>query len=158
MRNNQPVTDKEYVLRDGAAIISRTDGKGLIVDCNEEFIEASGFTWDELIGKPHNMVRHPDMPSAAFHDFWDTLKRGRHGPAWSRIVEKMATSIGFARPRLHCPMDRVTVRSEPSQALMKSLKPKRYMQDYEMEKTFSSMRGAWYQEVGLQPSSSNLKA
>lgn len=92
MRNNQPVTDKEYVLRDGAAIISRTDGKGLIVDCNEEFIEASGFTRDELIGKPHNMVRHPDMPPAAFHDFWDTLKRGR---PWSGMVKNRRKNGDF---------------------------------------------------------------
>jgi PAS domain S-box-containing protein len=84
MKNNQPVTNHEYVLREGAAIISRTDSKGRIVDCNLEFIEASGFTREELIGQPHNMVRHPDMPEEAFRDFWDTLKRGR---PWSGMVK-----------------------------------------------------------------------
>ena len=83
MRNNQPVTNQEYVLREGAAIISRTDSKGRIVDCNLEFIEASGYTRDELIGQPHNMVRHPDMPEEAFRDFRDTLKRGR---PWSQDI------------------------------------------------------------------------
>ncbi|TSA48338.1 MAG: PAS domain-containing protein, partial [Nitrosomonadales bacterium] len=77
MRNNQPVTKNEYVLRPGAAIISRTDAKGLITDCNEEFIEASGYTREELIGQPHSLVRHPDMPAEGFRDLWDTVSRGR---------------------------------------------------------------------------------
>jgi aerotaxis receptor len=92
MRNNQPVTTQEYVLREGAAIISRTDSKGRIVDCNLEFIEASGFTRDELIGQPHNMVRHPDMPEEAFRDFWDTLKRGR---PWSGMVKNRRKNGDF---------------------------------------------------------------
>jgi aerotaxis receptor len=77
VRNNQPVTRHEYVLKDGAAIISRTDSRGIITDCNEEFVEISGFTLGETLGQPHNMVRHPDMPPAAFKDLWQTLKRGR---------------------------------------------------------------------------------
>lgn len=84
MRNNQPVTQNEYVLKDGAAIISRTDKKGQITDCNQEFIEASGFERDELLGQPHNMVRHPDMPQEAFRDMWSTLKSGR---PWSGFVK-----------------------------------------------------------------------
>jgi aerotaxis receptor len=92
MRNNQPVTNQEYVLREGAAIISRTDSKGRIVDCNQEFIEASGFTREELIGQPHNMVRHPDMPEEAFRDFWDTLKRGR---PWSGMVKNRRKNGDF---------------------------------------------------------------
>jgi len=84
VRNNLPITNKEYELPDGAAIISHTDSKGRITDCNEEFVIASGFTREELIGEPHNMVRHPDMPSAAFEDMWNTLKRGR---PWSGIVK-----------------------------------------------------------------------
>jgi aerotaxis receptor len=84
MRNNQSVTQNEYVLKDGAAIISRTDKKGQITDCNEEFVEASGFERDELLGQPHNMVRHPDMPPEAFRDMWSTLKSGR---PWSGFVK-----------------------------------------------------------------------
>jgi len=84
MKNNQPVTNNEYVLRDGAAIISRTDARGIITDCNEEFIEASGYPREELIGQPHNLVRHPDMPPEGFQDLWDTLKRGR---PWVGLVK-----------------------------------------------------------------------
>ncbi|MCX7173689.1 MAG: methyl-accepting chemotaxis protein [Proteobacteria bacterium] len=84
MRNNQPVTNLEYALRPGIAIISITDAKGVITECNEAFVEASGFTREELIGQAHNIVRHPDMPPAAFQDMWDTLRRGR---PWSGIVK-----------------------------------------------------------------------
>lgn len=84
MRNNRPITNNEYELRDNAVIISRTDAQGLITDCNEEFVEASGFTREELIGQPHNMIRHPDMPAEGFRDLWDTLGRGR---PWVGLVK-----------------------------------------------------------------------
>lgn len=84
MRNNQPVTTHEYAVRDGAAIISRTDLNGNIVDCNEEFVEASGYELDELLGQPHNIIRHPDMPQEAFRDMWATLKANR---PWSGYVK-----------------------------------------------------------------------
>lgn len=76
MKNNQPVSNIEYVIRDGTFIISRTDLKGLITSCNSDFIEASGYSEEELIGQPHNIVRHPDMPEEAFADLWNTLKSG----------------------------------------------------------------------------------
>lgn len=84
MRINQPVSNHEYELRDGIAIISRTDASGIITDCNEDFIEASGYTREELIGQPHNLIRHPDMPAEGFRDLWDTIKRGR---PWSGLVK-----------------------------------------------------------------------
>lgn len=84
MSKSLHITNKEFVLRDGIAIISRTDAKGNIVDCNDEFIEASGFSHDEVIGKPHNILRHPDMPAEAFRDMWSTLKRGR---PWGGMVK-----------------------------------------------------------------------
>ena len=77
MRQNLPVTKNEYPITDGAAIISRTDLTGNIVYCNEEFVVASGFNRDEVIGKPHNILRHPDMPAEAYRDMWATLQRGR---------------------------------------------------------------------------------
>jgi len=84
MSSNQPVSNSEYSLRDGITITSHTDAKGIITDCNEDFVEASGYTREELIGKPHNILRHPDMPAAAFADLWATVKRGR---AWVGIVK-----------------------------------------------------------------------
>lgn len=84
MRNNQPVTQKEYEVRYDCAIISHTDAKGQIVYVNDEFVEYAGFTREELIGKPHNIIRHPDMPTEAFRDMWATLKKGR---AWQGIIK-----------------------------------------------------------------------
>ncbi|MFO1226444.1 methyl-accepting chemotaxis protein [Roseateles sp.] len=84
MRSNLPVTQQEYVLREGMTIVSKTDLKGRITYINDDFIEASGFTVDELIGQPHNIVRHPDMPEEAFEDLWATLKAGR---PWTGLVK-----------------------------------------------------------------------
>lgn len=84
MRNNQPVTQKEYPVRTDCAIISHTDASGNLVYVNDEFIEYAGFSHSELIGKPHNIVRHPDMPKEAFRDMWATLKNGR---AWQGLVK-----------------------------------------------------------------------
>ncbi len=77
MRNNQPVTGVERQYPNDIAIISHTDEKGLITFVNDDFVEVSGFSQDELIGQPQNIVRHPDMPAEAFRDLWDTIKSGR---------------------------------------------------------------------------------
>ena len=84
MRANLPVTNREYDYPDGEFIVSTTDAKGLITYANSIFIEISGFTAEEIIGAPHNIVRHPDMPSAAFEDFWRTLKKGK---PWRGLVK-----------------------------------------------------------------------
>ena len=76
MRNNQPVTQREYRLRENAVIISWTDAKGNITFANDDFVETSGFAREELIGQPQNIVRHPDMPAEAFRDLWATIKAG----------------------------------------------------------------------------------
>ncbi|MDP1733932.1 MAG: methyl-accepting chemotaxis protein [Sulfuritalea sp.] len=77
MRSNLPVTQNEIVLRDDQMIVSKTDLKGQITYINRDFLDISGFTESELIGQPHNIVRHPDMPEAAFADLWRTLKAER---------------------------------------------------------------------------------
>ena len=77
MKNNQPVTDREVMMKPGALLVTRTNLKGVITFANDAFIEISGFTKDELIGSNHNMVRHPDMPPAAFEDLWLSLKAGK---------------------------------------------------------------------------------
>ena len=84
MRQNLPVTGSEFMLRDGIQIVSATDAKGLITFCNPDFIEASGFSEAELMGAPHNIVRHPDMPAEAFKDLWDTLAAGH---PWTGLVK-----------------------------------------------------------------------
>ncbi len=84
MRNNGTVTHKEYALKPNITIVSRTDTHGNILSANEAFIEASGFEWSELVGQPHNMLRHPDVPEAVFKDFWQTLQAGK---PWTQIVK-----------------------------------------------------------------------
>jgi len=84
MRTNLPVTQQEWVLADGMTIVSKTDLKGRITYVNDDFVQASGFTAAELIGQPHNLVRHPDMPEAAFADLWATLKQGK---PWTGLVK-----------------------------------------------------------------------
>jgi len=84
MKNNQPVSGQEYQIRNDAAFITHTDAKGRITRANDEFVEASGFTREELVGQSHNIVRHPDMPVEAFRDLWATLKRGR---PWTGLVK-----------------------------------------------------------------------
>ncbi len=77
MRKNLPVTDVEYPLSDETLIASRTDPKGRLTYFNDHFLDASGFTASELMGQPHNIIRHPDMPPEAFENLWDTLKAGK---------------------------------------------------------------------------------
>jgi aerotaxis receptor len=84
MRSNLPVTNREYVLKDWETIVSKTDLKGRITYVNTDFVRISGFSEDELLGKPHNIVRHPEMPTEAFEDMWRTLKNGK---AWTGIVK-----------------------------------------------------------------------
>ncbi|MDD2948151.1 MAG: methyl-accepting chemotaxis protein [Rugosibacter sp.] len=84
MRNNQPVTHNEYPLPTGIALLTHTDAKGCITKANDAFVAVSGFTREELIGQPHNIVRHPDMPEEAFRDLWATLKSGR---PWRGLVK-----------------------------------------------------------------------
>ncbi|WP_375310170.1 methyl-accepting chemotaxis protein [Bradyrhizobium sp. A5] len=77
MRKNLPVTATEYPVSGETLIVSRTDLKGKLAYFNEDFIAAAGFTSEELMGQPHNIVRHPDMPPEAFQNLWDTLKAGK---------------------------------------------------------------------------------
>ncbi|MEI7447880.1 MAG: PAS domain-containing protein, partial [Burkholderiales bacterium] len=84
MRKNLPVTDRERVLGDGDTLVSTTDLKGRITYCNPAFIAISGFAEDELIGKAHNLVRHPDMPPEAFADMWKTIESGK---PWTALVK-----------------------------------------------------------------------
>jgi aerotaxis receptor len=84
MKTNLPVTKIEVPFPKGRYIVSRTDHKGIITYCNDTFVDMSGFNRDELIGKNHNLVRHPDMPTQAFAWLWDTIKTGR---PWRGVVK-----------------------------------------------------------------------
>ena len=84
MRNNQPITQREYQLESDDFLISRTNLRGRITYANPAFVEVSGFDYDELVGAPHNIVRHPDMPEAAFEDLWKSIKGG---DVWIGLVK-----------------------------------------------------------------------
>ena len=73
-------------------IISRTDLDGIITYVNDTFAQISGYDVDELIGKSHNIVRHPDMPKSAFADVWQTLKSGN---SWSGYIKNMRKDRGY---------------------------------------------------------------
>ena len=92
MRINQPVTNTETLLPEGQFIYSRTDLKGVITDANEAFAHISGYQREEMLGQPHNMVRHPDMPPEAFEDMWRDLKVGR---PWRCVVKNRRQDGGF---------------------------------------------------------------
>ncbi|MGM0833665.1 PAS domain-containing protein [Halomonas qaidamensis] len=84
MRNNQPVTQREVELRSDDFLVSRTDLKGRITYANPAFIQISGFDYEELMGAPHNLIRHPDMPPAAFENLWQTVESGE---TWRGLVK-----------------------------------------------------------------------
>jgi aerotaxis receptor len=81
---------KEIVLDDSAFLVSETDERGIIIFANDDFCKIAEYDVDELIGKPHNIVRHKDMPKAAFKDLWDCVKQGK---VWTGYV-KNATKSG----------------------------------------------------------------
>ena len=88
MKQNITPTQTEITLRDNDFIVSKTDPKGLLTYCNEIFIEFSGYTESELLGKQHNIVRHPDMPRAVFRLLWDTLKAGNEFNGYVKNLSK----------------------------------------------------------------------
>jgi len=103
MKTNLPVTDHEVLMDDGATIVTKTDLHGVITYANPDFIRISGFTEAELIGKSHNIVRHPDMPAAAFADMWHTLKKGK---PWNGLVKNRCKNGDFYWVNAHvAPID-----------------------------------------------------
>ena len=92
MKINMPVTGIERPYPKGKTLVSKTDLKGLVTYANDVFIELSGFSKEELYGKNHNIVRHPDMPPEAFDDLWKTVKEGR---PWRGVVKNRCKNGDF---------------------------------------------------------------
>jgi len=84
--------EHEVILDKNAFLVSETDQNGIIKFANDEFCKLAGFSIDELIGKPHNVVRHPDMPDAAFKDMWETITAGN---TWKGFVKNKTKDGGF---------------------------------------------------------------
>ena len=92
MRQNLPVTQRERTFAADERLISTTDLNSKITYCNDAFVAISGFTREELIGQPHNIVRHPDMPPSVFGHMWDTIKQGK---PWMGIVKNRSKNGDF---------------------------------------------------------------
>ena len=86
------VTDIETPFPDGKLIVSRTDAKGVITHVNQSFVYMSGYSESELIGQPHSILRHPDMPRLAFKDLWETIENGNK---WHGYVKNLRKDGGY---------------------------------------------------------------
>jgi aerotaxis receptor len=86
MRRNQTVVNEEVKFSDSVELVSTTDTRGIITYANSAFCQVAGYEADELLGKNHNIVRHPDMPKAAYKDLWTHLEKGE---SWHGIVKNL---------------------------------------------------------------------
>lgn len=82
----------ETLLDENSFLVSETDSKGIIRFANEDFCKIAGYSLEELLGQPHNMVRHRDMPKAAFKSLWDTVQSGN---VWEGYVKNATKDGGF---------------------------------------------------------------
>ncbi len=128
-------TELETLFPTGELIVSQTDTQGIITMCNEAFVRMSGYEREELMGAPHSILRHPDMPAAAFADLWDTVNAGKR---WSGYVKNLRKDGGFywvyatiiPKIRKGEIVGHTSVRREPSRAKV-----------MEMEALYASMNG-----------------
>lgn len=117
----QQVTHREYPFPAGQTLVSSTDLKGRILHANSVFVETSGYALEELLGQPHNILRHPDVPEEAFRDMWATIQSGR---PWSGVVKNRRKNgdhywvLANVTPLLDAgrPVAYLSVRSEPTRA------------------------------------------
>jgi aerotaxis receptor len=82
----------ETILDDYSFLVSETDSKGYITHANDDFCKVAGYSIDELVGQPHSIVRHPDMPKAAFKSLWSTVQTGE---VWTGYVKNATRAGGF---------------------------------------------------------------
>ena len=126
---------REYVLKSDDFLVSQTDEKGKITFANDDFCKIAGYTLNELVGKPHNIVRHSDMPKAAFADLWETVNKGNiwngyvknstkdGGHYWVyATVYPMKDPISGQRTFMSCRRKPSLQEIEDAQALYKTLK------------------------------------
>jgi len=114
-----PVTDNEVMMKEGTILVTRTNLKGIITYANDAFVEISGFSYNELVGKNHNIVRHPDMPAVAFQDLWASVKALR---PWTQLVKNRTKAGDYYWVEAHVtpvykkgvPFEYLSVRYAPS--------------------------------------------
>ena len=121
MRVNLPVTQNEYDFPAQELLLSTTDRQGRITHCNAAFARVSGYTMEELMGQPHNLVRHPDMPPEAFKDLWASIGNGR---SWRGMIKNRCKNGDYYWVRANVtpvvvngkPQGYMSVREKPSRA------------------------------------------
>ncbi len=121
MRSNLPILDEAFPFPVGESLVSTTDLKGRITYCNPAFIHVSGYTREELLGQPHNLIRHPDMPAEAFRDMWATIQSGQ---PWTALVKNRRKDGRYYWVRANVtplivddkPVGYMSVRTAPSAA------------------------------------------
>ena len=86
------VKDSEMLLDETSLLVSETDARGVIVYADETFVKYSEYTLEELIGKSHNIIRHPDMPKSAFKELWGNVKSGK---VWQGFVKNRTKNGKF---------------------------------------------------------------
>ena len=153
MKINLPVTQAEKPYPKGKYLVSKTDLKGVITYANDAFVELSGFSNEELIGKSHNLVRHPDMPPQAFEDLWKTVKEGR---PWRGIVKNRVKNgdyywvDAFVVPvrKNDQTLGYMSVRSEPSRHQVQEAE--RLYQHLNTSKAKLDTSGSWWQRLSVK--------
>jgi aerotaxis receptor len=121
MRLNLPVTGQEHDFPEQEMLVSMTDRQGVITHCNAAFTRVAGYSYDELLGQPHNLIRHPDMPAEAFKDMWSTVGNGRQ---WSGTVKNRCKNGDHYWVQAHVtplmyhgkPLGYLSVRTKPTRA------------------------------------------
>lgn len=86
------VTEVETPFPEGKLIVSTSDIEGRIMECNKAFVFMSAYSKEELVGQPHTIIRHPDMPKAAYKDLWDTIEAGEK---WHGYVKNLRKDGGY---------------------------------------------------------------
>lgn len=153
MKINLPVTQTQKPYPKGKYLVSKTDLKGAITYANDAFVELSGFTREELVGKNHNLVRHPDMPPQAFEDLWRTVKTGR---PWRGTVKNRSKDGGyywvdaFVVPvrKNDQTLGYMSVRSEPSGRQIQEAE--QLYQHLNATKGRLDTRGNWWQRLHVK--------
>jgi aerotaxis receptor len=144
MRDNGPITNREVELKDGDLLMSKTDTGGRITFVNKAFIDISGFTEAELLGSPHNLVRHPHMPKEAFADLWATIKSGR---PWEGFVKNRCKNGDFYWVRANVTpfvengqiAGYISIRSKPTRAQINAA-----------EKAYETIRNGTDKSLGVK--------
>jgi methyl-accepting chemotaxis protein/aerotaxis receptor len=143
MRVNEPITSHEASVPDGEPLVSRTDPGGSIVFANHVFVEVSGFTEEELVGAPHNIVRHPHMPQQAFANLWTTIKAGR---PWDGLVKNRNKAGDYYWVRAN--VTPVVEGGKVTGYISIRSKPTRSQTDH-AEKAYADIRNGGAKNIGL---------